>query len=210
LSLFITIEGPDGSGKSTQATLLVDTLRDRGLPVVATREPGGTALGDRIRELILDPDGPAPTPRAMALLYSASRAQLVETVIRPALARGEIVVADRYADSTIAYQGFGLGLPAGEIRTITAFATGGLKPNLTIYVDIDPGRGLERTANRGRQDRLDAQNLDFHRRVREAYRALMRAEPERWVCVDGSVSPEAVQTAIMEAIEPRLDGWAGP
>jgi dTMP kinase len=146
----------------------------------------------------------------MALLLSASRAQLVETVIRPALERGETVILDRFADSTIAYQAYGLGVPLSEIRALIAFATGGLTPDVTVYIDIEPSRGAERTAGRGRQNRLDAQTLDFHGRVRDGYQALIAAEPGRWICIDGSLTQDAVHAAIMRAIEPRLNGLAGP
>jgi len=209
VSLFITFEGPDGSGKSTQARLLADALQQRGLSVLLTREPGGTELGDELREIILDPSSPPATPLAMTLLYSASRTQLVETVIRPALAEGRLVIADRYADSTIAYQSCGLGVPLDTVRALARIATGGLGPDVTVYVDIDPERGLERLVNRGGRDRLDAQALDFHERVRQGYRALMCEDPGRWVEVDGSGTTEAVQGAIMEAIEPRLREVAG-
>jgi dTMP kinase len=177
--------------------------------VLLTREPGGTPLGDRLRDLILDPASPPATPLAMALLLSASRNQLVDTVIGPALAEGQIVVVDRYADSTVAYQSWGLGVPAETVGALNRIATGGLKPDITIYLDVDPRSGLERMVSRGRRDRLDAQAIDFHQRVRDGYHSLMAAEPERWISVDGQSSPEAVHAAIMEAIEPRLGDEAG-
>lgn len=204
MSLFITFEGPDGSGKSTQAQLLVESLRARGADVLLTREPGGTALGDQLRDVILNPLRPEARPLAMTLLLSASRAQLVEEVIRPALKQGQIVVADRYADSTVAYQSSGLGVPLDAVRTVTAIATGGLVPNISVYVDIEPEQARARMVRRGERDRLDALDLDFHRRVREGYRRLIEEEPERWLCVDGNAPAEDVRVAIMEAIEPRL------
>jgi dTMP kinase len=207
--MFITFEGPDGSGKSTQARLLAEALRARGHDVVETHEPGGTPLGVRLRELILDKTSPDPTPVAMVMLLSASRAQLVKQVIRPALAAGKIVIADRYADSTVAYQSFGLGVPRKDVAAVTAVATGGLVPDLTIYVDIQPESGLQRVRSRGATNRLDEKELAFHRRVRNGYFVLMREEPDRWVKIDGGGSPGAVQAAIMEEIEPRLGEVAG-
>lgn len=203
--LFITFEGPDGSGKSTQRHRLVAWLRRRGLTVSETREPGGTPLGDRLRELILDLNSPTATPLAMALLYSASRAQLVESVIRPTLEAGHVVVADRYVDSTLAYQGYGFGLDEEALRSLNCFATGGLQPDVTIYVDIPPDVGAARRRDRGEEDRLDSGSRAFHERVRAGYRQLIDRDPSRWIEIDGNTSPEAVERAIIEVIEPRLE-----
>lgn len=204
MSLLITFEGTDGSGKTTQAHLLAEELRRRGLDVVETREPGGTELGEAVRALILDPASPAATPLAMALLYSASRAQLVETVIRPALGRGAVVIADRYTDSTLAYQGDGLGLDPEAMRVLTRVATGGLTPDITILVDVAPEVGVERAGRRGQLNRLDAGSLAFHRRVRAGYQALAAAEPKRWVTISGEGSPDAIHAAILRQLQPRL------
>src|SRR6516165_6951835 len=141
---FIGFEGPDGSGKSTQAGFLASALRDRGYVITLTREPGGTPLGEWLRSLILDPESPSAGPLVMALLLSASRAQLVETVIQPALQRGETVIVDRWADSTSAYQGYGLGLDLTTIDTLRRIATGGLEPDLTVLIDVRPDVGLQR------------------------------------------------------------------
>lgn len=209
MAFFVSLEGTDGSGKSTQASLLARWLRLKGHQVTETREPGGTPLGDRVRELILDPGQPDSTPLTMALLLSASRAQLVSEVIRPALDAGRIVVADRYADSTVAYQSFGLGLDLSTVHELTRLATGGLRPDVIIYVDVEPETGMARIAARGTRNRLDTEALDFHRRVREGYRKLIAADPDRWVTVDGMAGPGSVERAIIEAIEPRLDEVAG-
>jgi dTMP kinase len=204
MALFISLEGPDGSGKSTQARLLADALQERGYSVTATREPGGTLLGERVRDLVLDPASPSATPLAMAILMSASRAQLVHDVIAPARKEGRVVVADRFADSTIAYQCFGLGLDLEVARTLAAIATGGLYPDVTIYVDVAPAVGLRRAAARGARNRLDAQSLAFHERVRQGYLALIAEEPRRWNYIDGDAPPETVHQSIMEALEPVL------
>ncbi|HZU12647.1 MAG TPA: dTMP kinase [Chloroflexota bacterium] len=204
MSLFITFEGTDGSGKSTQARLLADALRRRGHRVVETREPGGTDLGEGIRELILGPAAPDATPLAMTLLYSASRAQLVDAVIRPALDAGAIVIADRYIDSTLAYQGHGLGLDRGLLRAINDIATGGLMPSITVVVDIEPEVAMSRTERRGGPNRFDAESATFHRRVRDGYLALAETEPQRWIVVNGSGSPAEVHAEIVRQLEPRL------
>jgi len=210
MSLFISFEGLDGSGKSTQAVMLAAELRARGLPVLETREPGSTPLGERLRELILDPGSPAPTPRAMALLLSAARAQLVEEVIRPALESGATVITDRFADSTIAYQSFGLGLNRDALEELTSFTTTGLRPGRVILVDIAPEIAMQRSKNRGDRDRLDAQTLAFHRRVRDGYQYLAAGEPERWRRVDGAQSVENVHRCVLVAVEPILCEKADP
>ncbi len=204
MSVFISFEGLDGSGKSTQAVMLAAALRARHRFVLETREPGGTPLGERIRELILDPGSPAPTPRAMALLLSAARAQLVEEVIRPALESGTIVITDRYADSTIAYQSFGLGLNRDVLEEITSFATTGVRPDRVILVDIEPETAMQRSKNRGSRDRLDAQTLAFHRRVRDGYEYLAARQPDLWYRVDGAQSMETVHRCVLAAVEPIL------
>lgn len=204
MSLFITLEGPDGSGKSTQARLLAGALRARGLVVLETREPGGTPLGEAVRDIMLAPDGPHATPLATAFLLSAARTQHVHDVIRPALQRGEVVISDRYADSTLAYQVAGGGVDSGDVRTLTEIAVGGLFPDITVHVDVPARLGLERAGRRGDLNRLDAESTGFHERVADAYRLLAAREPERWTSVDGTASPDEVHAAIMRAIEPYL------
>jgi dTMP kinase len=205
MSLFISIEGPDGSGKSTQARLLADALRTRGLPVLSTREPGGTPVGEAIRDIVLHPREMPATPTTIALLYATSRSELVRTVIRPALESGTSVVADRYSDSTIAYQSYGLGVPLEVTRCLAAIATDGLKPDVTVYVDITPERGLERLAGRRGENWLDRESVAFHARVRDGYLQMMEEDPGRWLRVDGDAPPEAVHSAILRALEPILE-----
>ena len=203
--MFITFEGPDGSGKTTQVHLLVAHLREQGYEVVLSREPGGTDIGDQIRTVLHDPANTALHPRTEILLYSASRAQHVTERIRPSLATGKIVISDRYADSTLAYQGYGRRLDLELLRTITAFATGGLRPNLTIYLDVAPEEGLQRRRLGGDEwNRLDAEALEFHRRVRAGYLELARLEPERWIVLDASGAAEEVQAKIRGIVGPRL------
>src|SRR5258708_1110449 len=163
--MFITFEGPDGSGKSTQIPLLVRHLAARNLNVMEVGEPGGTAIGDQVRQVLHDLKNDSMDPHAELLLYSASRAQLVAQVIRPQLERGGIVICDRYADSTYAYQGYGRGLDLAALRQITAFATGGLIPDLTLFLDIDPEHGLNRRSMTGEWNPMDALTLVFHSAV---------------------------------------------
>ena len=204
--MFITLEGPEGSGKTTQIPLLVDWLCEQGYGVELTREPGGTDIGNQIRDVLHDPVNTAMDATAEILLYSADRAQHVAQCIRPALAAGKIVVSDRYYDSTLAYQGYGRGLDLEMLRAITAFATAGLKPDLTLYLDIAPEEGLQRRQAGGEEwNRLDAETLDFHRRVRAGYMALIAQESERWVVIDAARSVEEVQGAIRAEVGARLE-----
>ena len=202
--MFITFEGPEGSGKTTQIPLLRDFLRAAGHRVFTTREPGGTAIGDQIREVLLANRNTEMHPRTEILLFQASRAQLVEQEILPRLARGEIVICDRYADSTLAYQGYGHRVDLPRLRGIVDFATGGLKPDLTLLLDLDVEVGLARRAAEGGVNRMDAFALEFHRRVRAGYHQLAAAEPDRWVIVDASQPPERVQAAVREIVGERL------
>lgn len=204
--MFITFEGPDGSGKTTQISLLGRYLAKQGYPICLTREPGGTPIGEQIRVVLHDRANREMNPRAELLLYSASRAQLVEEVIRPALEAGQIVLCDRFYDSSLAYQGYGRGLDLEVLRQITAFATGGLRPDLTVYIDVEPEVGLIRRQRDGSAEwnRLDALALEFHQRVREGYRCLIAAEPERWISVDGNRPVEAVQDEIRVIVLKRL------
>ena len=211
MSLFITFEGPEGSGKTTQMELLKGYLEEKGHSVLATREPGGTSIGNQIRAVLLDPCNTEMLPASEALLFSAARAQIVNQVIRPHLAQGDIVLCDRYADSTLAYQGYGHGLDLEMLHTITAFATGGLKPDLTVYLDIDVEEGLRRklTAHEAGQaewNRLDQQEIAFHRRVREGYLQMATREPDRWLVVDATQSLEAIQTLTRARVEAKLFG----
>ncbi len=207
--MFITLEGPEGSGKTTQIGPLAEYLRQQGLDVLTTREPGGTPIGDQIREVLHSLDNTAMHPRTETLLFQSARAQLVEQVIRPQLQRGGIVISDRYADSTLAYQGYGHGLPLDQVRAIINFATGELKPDLTILLDLDAELGLQRRSQGGGWNRLDAYALEFHRRVRQGYYQLVKAEPDRWVILDADRAPEQVQAALRQAVIARLEVAAG-
>ncbi len=203
--LLITFEGPEGSGKTTMARWLSGLLREKGYRVLFTREPGGTPVGEAIRELLHAHEHADMSARAEALLFCAARAQLVERVIRPFLTEGGIVISDRYADSTLAYQGYGRGLDLEELRRLNRFATGGLEPDLTFLLDIAVEQGLARRRVSGDAwTRLDALELSFHQRVREGYRAMAAAEPTRWVVIDASQPIEAVQAAILSHLRERL------
>jgi len=202
--LFITLEGGDGSGKSTQAELLREWLTDEGRTVVRTREPGGTEVGLEIRELVLHHRGDI-SPRAEALLYAADRAHHIATLVRPALARGEIVVQDRYLDSSVAYQGAGRVLDPTEVRRISEWATEDLLPDLTVLLDLDSASARTRLdAARSRYDRLEAEASDFHDRVRSAYLALAEAEPERFLVIDATRPIDGIADAIRERVRGLL------
>jgi dTMP kinase len=204
--VFITFEGPDGSGKTTQIRLLAEWLREQGRKVVLTREPGGTEISDQIRQVLHDLRNAAMDAQTEILLYSASRAQHVAQLIRPALAAGKIVISDRYADSTMAYQGYGRQLDLKALRMITAFATGGLVPDLTLYFDIAPEDGLRRRQAGGDEwNRLDAETADFHQRARAGYLELIRQEPERWVMIDANRPREEVQAKVRAVVQERLN-----
>ncbi|MGH2541709.1 MAG: dTMP kinase [Ardenticatenaceae bacterium] len=206
--MFITFEGPEGSGKTTQIGWLASWLLAQGYDVLATREPGGTVIGDQIRQIIMGMENKALVPEAEILLFSASRAQLVQEVVRPALRAGKIVLCDRFYDSTLAYQGYGHGLQLDALRRITDFATGGLQPHLTLLLDLDPALGLERrqTALDGGAEwnRMDDHALAFHRRTREGYHYLADAEPSRWRIVDASQPPSMVQQQIRNHVAALL------
>ncbi len=206
--MFITFEGPDGSGKTTQIAPLVAYLREQGRAVFQTREPGGTSIGDQVRDVLHDLKNENMHPHTEILLYAASRAQLVAEEIRPRLTRGEIVVCDRYADSTLAYQGYGHGLDLPTLHTILHFATGGLQPDLTIYLDLNPEDGLQRrqhAADDGEEwNRMDAQSLRFHRRVYAGYAALIREAPDRWARINATATRDAIQVQIRAVVAARL------
>jgi dTMP kinase len=203
--MFITLEGPDGSGKSMQIPLLADFIRQQGYEVLTTREPGGTSIGNQIRQVIMELGNTSMHPRTEILLFCAARAQIVEEVLRPALARGVVVISDRYADSTLAYQGYGHGMGLEELHRLLAFTTGGLKPDLTLLIDVEAEVGLQRRQNGGGEwNRLDAYAMSFHKRVREGYHQLVQAEPERWRIIDGSQTPEMVQSNLRRVVAEKL------
>ena len=198
---FVVFEGGEAAGKSTQAARLATRLG-----AVLTREPGGTAVGGAIRALLLDPATAGLDDRAEALLMAADRAQHVAQVVRPALAAGRHVVSDRYVGSSLAYQGFGRGLDVEEVRRLSAWATGGLWPDAVVLLDIGTGEASGRRHER--PDRLEAAGDDFHRRVNDGYRALAAAEPDRWLVVDATPDPEAVEAAVWKALVDRVPDLA--
>jgi dTMP kinase len=207
--MFITFEGSDGSGKSTQITLLSFYLRQEGHKVLTTREPGGTTIGEQVRNCLHDVVNKNMTPSAEVLLYSASRAQLVEEIIRPALSSNHIVLSDRYSDSTLAYQGYGRGLDLNDLTRLTRFATGGLKPDLTFLFDVDIEDGLtRRTAGGVEINRMDLQTVEFYRRVRDGYRELAEANPRRWVTIDANRPVNTIQNDVRQVVKERLKDFA--
>ena len=207
--MFITFEGPEGSGKSTQIALLCQALRDQGLDVLQTREPGGTPIAEQIRDVIHNTGNTAMLPSAEALLYSAARAQHVAEKVVPALAEGTIVISDRYAQSTLAYQGYGHGLDLENLGAITQFATGGLQPDLIIYLDLPIEDGLgrklrDREQGKGEWNRMDQLEADFHRRVRQGYLLMAGADPGRWLIIDASLDIDTIHATILDSVERRL------
>ncbi len=201
--LFITFEGLDGCGKSTQMELLAEGLRERGYVVLLTREPGGTPLGEAIRDLLLDSRHHGMSARAEALLYAAARAHLVEQVIRPALKDGQVVLCDRYLDSSLAYQGYGRGLGTDDIVTLNVWATDCLFPDLTLLLDLDDS--LRSTRLAAVPDRLEAENDEFHERVAEGYRTLATLHPHRIRKVDANGTESEVQARVRAVIEEELE-----
>jgi dTMP kinase len=203
--MFITLEGPEGSGKTSHIKPLAEWLTAQGHVVYATREPGGTQIGDQIREVLVNLKNGDMHPRTELLLFQAARAQIVEQVLKPHLAAGEIVLCDRYFDSTLAYQGYGHNLfSLGEIRNLIHFATGGLVPDLTILLDLDVELGLQRKGKTDEWNRLDALTVDFHKRVRTGYLELVKLEPQRWRVVDAGQRWEQVQDKLREEILAKL------
>ena len=202
--MFITLEGPEGSGKTSHIPYLVEYLREKGYIVFPTREPGGTSIGEQIREVIHDMKNVEMHPRTETLLYQAARAQIVEQVIKPRLAEGEIVLSDRYYDSTIAYQGYGHQQDLEQVRALVKYATGGLVPDLTVLLDVDIEEGLKRKQKDNEWNRLDAYTVEFHQRVRNGYHEMVKAEPSRWAVVDAGQKWEAVQDQLRKVILDKL------
>src|SRR5512141_145372 len=199
--MFITLEGPEGSGKTSQLPPLVEYLREQGHEVFPTREPGGTSIGEQIREVIHDLKNVEMHPRTETLLYQAARAQIVEQVFKPRLAAGEIVISDRYYDSTLAYQGYGHQQDLDQVRALVRYATGGLVPDLTILLDVDVEAGLRRKTQNGSEwNRLDAYTLEFHQRVRKGYLEMVQAEPKRWVLVNADAEWRDVQEEMRKVV----------
>ena len=203
--MFITLEGPEGSGKTSHLPPLVEYLRAKGHVVFPTREPGGTSIGEQIREVIHDLKNVEMHPRTETLLYQAARAQIVEQIIKPRLVVGEIVISDRYYDSTIAYQGYGHQQDLEQVRGLVRYATGGLVPDLTVLLDLDVEVGLKRKKKGAEWNRMDAYTIEFHHRVRKGYHEMVKAEPHRWVVVDAEQKWESVQEELRKVIEGRLE-----
>ncbi|MBM3306784.1 MAG: dTMP kinase [Candidatus Eisenbacteria bacterium] len=206
--LFVTFEGVEGSGKSTQARALEAHLRRRGTPVVVSREPGGSPLGEELRRILLDHAQAGMLPLTELLLYLASRAEHVSQVVRPGLERGAVVISDRYADASVAYQGGGRGLGWETVDPLNRMATGGVQPDVTFLLDLDPASGLARfSTGGGRQgrDRIESEALDFHRRVRAAYLEAAKREPARFVVIDAGQDPDAIARLVAQRIDELLE-----
>ncbi|MFN3308896.1 MAG: dTMP kinase [Anaerolineales bacterium] len=204
--ILITFEGSEGCGKTSQSRALAEFLKQQGYDVLWTREPGGTVIGEQIRAILAKRENTAMHLRAEILLFQAARAQLVEEVIRPHLKRSGIVVCDRYADSTVAYQGYGYQLiPLEQVRALVEFATGGLQPHLTLLLDLDVELGLGRRAREGEVNRLDTYPLDFYQRVRAGYQEMAHQQPERWVIIDAALPFEQVQAKLRRVVLKRLE-----
>ena len=202
--MFITFEGSEGSGKTSHLKILAEYLCTRGVPVLTTREPGGTTISEQIRAVIHNVNNTEMLPRTEILLFQAARAQLVEQVIRPHLDQGGVVLSDRYADSTLAYQGYGYRTDLNKLRNIIEFATGGLVPDLTILLDVDVELGLRRRAQDGKLNRLDSLNVDFYQRVRKGYLEMVQEQPQRWVIIDAGRPFDQVQAAVRQVVLERL------
>jgi dTMP kinase len=203
--MFITLEGPEGSGKTSQIPALAEFIEGAGYEIVITREPGGTPVGDQIREVLMNLKNVSIVPRTEILLFLAARAQHVESVIRPALELGKVVLCDRFGDSTLAYQGYGHNTDLNTLRSLLDFSTGGLKPDLTLLLDIPVSEGMERKRdNCSEWNRLDAYAVAFHERVRQGYLELANQEPERWVVINAALDKEQVQESMRHAVMKRL------
>jgi len=208
---FITFEGVEGSGKTTQIQLAGEFLREKGLPVIVTQEPGGTPLGERIREILLNQVGFDISGEAEVFLFAAARAQHTDRLIRPALEKGQVILCDRFSDATIAYQAYGRGLPLEAVREICRLASRGLSPRITLLFDLPVEKGLERAFRRiagreeaSREDRFERENLDFHRRIREGYLAIARQEPDRVKIIDASQDIETTRREVLAILSSAL------
>ena len=199
--VFVCFEGGEGSGKSTQSRLLHDALAAEGFSVVLTFEPGDTEVGRQLRRIVLSPETGELDDKTEALLYAADKAEHVATVVRPALARGEVVVTDRYVDSTLAYQGAGRALAVAEVEQVARWATGDLRPHLTVVLDLEPRRGLGRFEGR---DRIEGESLEFHERVREAFVTMAKADPDHYLVLDARAPVEEIAAAIRARLQPLL------
>lgn len=204
--IFITIEGPDGAGKSTQIELLKEYLENRGYDSVVTREPGGTAISEAIREIILNPEYKEMSHMTELLLYAAARAQLVNQIIRPALEAGKAVICDRFVESSAVYQGIGRGLGVDTVYEVNNYALGDVKPKLTIFMDLDAEDGLKRKKKQAALDRMEQEDLAFHMRVVAGYRKLAELYPERIVPIDATLSVEEIHSRIVAEVEKRFFG----
>ena len=214
LSLFLTFEGPEGSGKSTQTALLYEALQQQGIPTICTREPGGTTIGEQIRAILHDVKNVNMRPETEVLLYSAARAQLVGQVILPAMKRGEVVISDRYVASTLAYQGYGHGLDLKRLRVITELATGGLHPDLVICLDLDVETGLgrkleDRQEGRGEWNRMDQLEIAFHRRVRQGYLEMAQEDQDHWLVIDATQPIGGIHSMVRQRVAMLLDQSPG-
>ena len=202
--IFITIEGPDGSGKTTQIELLRDYLEKKGYDSVVTREPGGTKISEAIREIILNPEYKEMSYMTELLLYAAARAQLVNQIIRPALQEGKAVICDRFVESSAVYQGIGRGLGVATVYEVNNYALGEVKPKLTIFMDLDAEDGIKRKKNQTSLDRMEQEDIEFHKRVVEGYRKLADLYPERIVPIDATLTVEEIHEKIVEEVEKRF------
>ena len=205
--MFITLEGPEGSGKTSQLPALAEFLREKGYDVLVTREPGGTSVGDQIRDVLMNMKNVSIVPQTEILLFQAARAQHVAEILRPALEKGQIVICDRFGDSTLAYQGYGHQTDIRTLQYLIHFATGGLTPDLTLLLDIPVSKGFERKIkNESEWNRLDAYEKAFHERVREGYLQLAREEPERWQIIDASQGKDRVQEEMRKLVLQKIAG----
>ena len=202
--IFITIEGPDGSGKSTQIELLKEYLENKGYDSVITREPGGTEISEAIREIILNPEYKEMSYMTELLLYAAARAQLVNQIIRPALEEGKAVICDRFVESSAVYQGIGRGLGVATVYEVNNYALGEVKPMLTIFLDLDAEDGIKRKKNQTKLDRMEQEDIEFHKRVVEGYRKLADLYPERIVTIDATLPVDEIHNKIVEEVEKRF------
>lgn len=205
--MFITLEGPEGSGKTSQLPALADFLRDQGYDVLVTREPGGTSVGDQIRDVLMNMKNVSIVPQTEILLFQAARAQHVAEILRPALAEGKVVICDRFGDSTLAYQGYGHQTDIRTLQYLIHFATGGLTPDLTLLLDIPVSEGFDRKIkNDSEWNRLDAYAKAFHERVRQGYLELADEEPERWHIIDATQSKDQVQAEMRKTVLQKIAG----